>query len=727
LIDVVKNNPFRILGLTATASDKEITKRVAELEVYMKMGKRIRYDMDFPFLGNFKRTSETLQDAVNKLNKPVERIFYSLFWFDNIDEFEFEKLREENINEAITIIKNSCDNRKIINLDQFSGYKNLSIFYLYLVYNDDEYEEKYFRDYFYAFSKCLTSNYLSNYLKAILKNKNKVDSNLIIKKYLDVVSDIINEYLCIDLEDDREFIERHIDSLSSYPDEIKKYIRDKYIQEALIIIRKALNKCTKIRKANSEDAYESGANLYYDTDECLAFLKHKYNFSDVRYQTIADKLAEEILQCSVDYFNRYYDSDDNIDPCEESLELSEYADSIAVGERLKEKIAKDLKTTQEWINTYEDRDKQNQIDYHLDFIHNQIDILPNLKNKTLFNDINNYPNVVDKFIFECEKHLLELKNLLGVDLLYWKVSNSVVNNAMNIIITYANNKMDKSPIIYLLDDLAKIEMFGETKNRFLKNMEEIINDYRSYLESIKKLDIELKKINKKKKIRFYSIISIVFVIIFIISISKNNEQANISKSTNNISEIINEEKPSTRITFETPKIELITPKVYKPKEVVKISKYKGNQLENGASPYNSYFGYGVYNKKYYNEITLKNGYSTDAIVCLVNYYSKKTIRNEYIKKNTNFKMTNIQSGTYYIKVFSGNDWNPEKLLANGRIRGGFETDISYSVSDNQDDLIQLEQTEDYSGIEYSIYTITLYQVSNGNMESEPIKEKDFFK
>ena len=126
--------------------------------------------------------------------------------------------------------------------------------------------------------------------------------NSVIKKYLDIVDEIIKDYLLIDLDSDRDFIESYIDSLSHYPDEIKKNIRDKYIQDALFFIRNEIEKCIQIRKDSPEQAYESGSNLYFNTNEFLIFLKHKYDFSDVRYQTIADKLAEEILQCSVDYF-----------------------------------------------------------------------------------------------------------------------------------------------------------------------------------------------------------------------------------------------------------------------------------------------------------------------------------------------------------------------------------------------------------------------------------------
>ena len=55
------------------------------------------------------------------------------------------------------------------------------------------------------------------------------------------------------------------------------------------------------------------------------------------------------------------------------------------------------------------------------------------------------------------------------------------------------------------------------------------------------------------------------------------------------------------------------------------------QPENGFSPYNDYFGRGVYNNDTGNEFVIKNSNSTDAVVLLVNAFSGKKIRNEYRK------------------------------------------------------------------------------------------------
>ncbi|MDW8297247.1 MAG: hypothetical protein RMJ97_10250 [Raineya sp.] len=150
------------------------------------------------------------------------------------------------------------------------------------------------------------------------------------------------------------------------------------------------------------------------------------------------------------------------------------------------------------------------------------------------------------------------------------------------------------------------------------------------------------------------------------------------------------------------------------------SKFKGNKLPNGSSPYDMCFGEGIYGGNAW--ILFKNSNASDAIVCLVNIQNGRTIRNEYIQAGTNFKMTNLPSGTYYLKVFYGNDWNPEKENACG-FKGGFDTDSHFSVSDSPSDLIIIENTN----FSYTTGEITLYTVANGNMQQRSSSEIEFFK
>ncbi|MDR3118129.1 MAG: hypothetical protein LBU44_01690 [Mediterranea sp.] len=149
------------------------------------------------------------------------------------------------------------------------------------------------------------------------------------------------------------------------------------------------------------------------------------------------------------------------------------------------------------------------------------------------------------------------------------------------------------------------------------------------------------------------------------------------------------------------------------------SEYKGNQLSNGSSPLDGCFGKGRYSGQAW--ITFKNSNASDAIVCLVRVSSEKTIRNEYIRAGTNFTMNNIPSGTYYLKVYYGNDWNPTKENFCGT-KGAFDSDERFSKSDNYSDYIEIENLE-YS---YTTGEITLYTVANGNMSLERMSASEFF-
>ena len=155
----------------------------------------------------------------------------------------------------------------------------------------------------------------------------------------------------------------------------------------------------------------------------------------------------------------------------------------------------------------------------------------------------------------------------------------------------------------------------------------------------------------------------------------------------------------------------------------KKTKFKNNQLKTGDSPYNEYFGIGIYDKTFKNRLEVINGQTLDAIVCLTNINSNRTIRNEYIKAGESFVLTSIPDGTYYLRTFYGKDWNPDTLLFNNGLKGFFDNDSGFSASDKPKDRIVMSQTDK----EFTIYSVTLYPVQGGNMETRSITVDEFFK
>lgn len=149
----------------------------------------------------------------------------------------------------------------------------------------------------------------------------------------------------------------------------------------------------------------------------------------------------------------------------------------------------------------------------------------------------------------------------------------------------------------------------------------------------------------------------------------------------------------------------------------KESEYKGNKLQNGAAPFKSYFGKGDFTGN--ATLTVKNGGSADAIICMYNTDEGRVIRHAYVAMNTDYKIRNIAQGNYKIKVFYGNDWNPTLDNPLGGT-GYFDSDVDFSEFDGT------HYFEDNSS-GFTNATITLYTVSNGNASSSGIDAKEFFK
>lgn len=208
------------------------------------------------------------------------------------------------------------------------------------------------------------------------------------------------------------------------------------------------------------------------------------------------------------------------------------------------------------------------------------------------------------------------------------------------------------------------------------------------------------------------LIGIAVVIGIIVAISNSNES---SSSYNDNSTNNSYTNPSTNNSSDnsynspttTPVEEYIPPVE---------SEYKGNQLKDGASPLDGCFGKGVYSGN--ATLTIDNGGSSDAIVCLYSIENGRTIRNEYVRKNSSFTMSNIAQGTYKIRVFYGNDWNPTLTNSCGT-KGNFESDVHFSEFDGT------EYFED-SDRGYTTATITLYTVEGGNASSSSIDQSTFF-
>jgi len=334
-----------------------------------------------------------------------------------------------------------------------------------------------------------------------------------------------------------------------------------------------------------------------------------------------------------------------------------------------------------------------------------------IKNKTLtplvlqswvnsnisINDVNNLPSVFD-----------EIKNQVAFSLRAMSVEvwNSYSNIDVSIdLITKANN-------ITGLKTETKTNLV-EAKNQLTELKRKIdLNNLARQRAATTPVSRPISTTTKDDNTGCLWIFGIVAVIGIIYAISNSNK----SSSDNYTAPTSNTYTPAapTDYSTNTPSSNSnSSTNTYIPPEE---SKYKGNQLSNGASPLNGCFGKGYSGGN--ATLTIKNGGSSDAIICLYSILDDRTIRNEYVKRSSTYTISNIPQGEYKIRVFYGNDWNPNLKNSCGK-KGNFESDINFSEFDGT------EYFED-SERGFTKATITLYTVVGGNASSSSIDQSKFF-
>ena len=103
--------------------------------------------------------------------------------------------------------------------------------------------------------------------------------------------------------------------------------------------------------------------------------------------------------------------------------------------------------------------------------------------------------------------------------------------------------------------------------------------------------------------------------------------------------------------------------------------YPSSRPANGFSPYDDCYGKGIYNNYTKCEIKFKNNTSYDIVLLLRDYANKNIVRNEYIRGYSEFNMTGIPYGKYYVQYVSGKSWSNEKPL--NECKGNFLNNASY--------------------------------------------------
>jgi len=326
-MELIQNNPYRIAGILSNATERELQKQKTKIKAYSKVGKEIKSDYDFQILESITRTVDSIDKAFSNVEQNQDKVNFALFWFLNANPFDktaIEYLKNGDSEKAFEIWEKVTLNKEV-NSKNFSAFNNLGTYKL-LSQSQDAIKEG-----IEAKIKLIESEYFENFVHSVADETFTIDNEKQIEKLVDeLLTQFKNQYSSSET----------LQLFSNCNGSTQNYLSKKFTEEPLHNIESQISRSKNKRKDNKIDAYQFGLNLATNCKDDLVTLQSLLGITDLKYKTIADQLANEIMQCGIDYFNESLENDSSDNYLEQAQKLTKIADRIAVGKLTKDR-AKD--------------------------------------------------------------------------------------------------------------------------------------------------------------------------------------------------------------------------------------------------------------------------------------------------------------------------------------------------------------------------------------------------
>lgn len=409
-MNILQNNPYRLLGVYSNSPTKERLANHNRMKAFLKVGKPVSFPLDLPqYLSSINRTEVSVTDADAKLTLPKDQILYAQFWFVKmtpLDDVAFNHLIAGEIDKAEDIWRkrecaSSLQNRIVCALmcGKYAGAISIA--------------------------ETLYSNtqYINQLVVAVVGMRGNFNLSDLTFSFIDVLYDEIGA-----------------NKLSSFITNTtwKDYIKDKAVKPIITNIQGAIDVAHKSKGKGATARLEAGRTLMRSTKDMLSDLRRLLSVSDIQYEVIADKLAQEILQCGIDYYNNTNDDD----APHNAMILQKYALSVAVGNLVKNRCKENVDTLEKVGPEYAVR---NEIKFLMNIIkqlrgeggHDKYSIIM----FGLCLSISDVQGLVEKSI----PYINRMKEKLGFSNdLYIKVTSAVVSAAVNAIVEIINMQQSLS-------------------------------------------------------------------------------------------------------------------------------------------------------------------------------------------------------------------------------------------------------------------------------------------
>jgi hypothetical protein len=357
---LILENPYRFVGLLVGATAREQERHVKRLKQFIEAEQDLQDDFSFPTLDNLQRTLDKVNEASSKLNLDNDKMSAALFWFYKgnpiTDEPALDALKVGDFDQAINIwtkhiINNSTNDFPPpyyeLTKRNASAYFNLGTLFLSGIL-----ESKHIR---FVQSKGIPT--YEKFLGEGIKLKLSFLESDFIKDFKALATDETykttnKELQLLFLTQVQSEVEKSggitsnklLDILTKQEFSAKEDFLKGFVQKPIEQIERKIEEAKTKRKANKANAVNIGNTLYEQTSENIKQLKSILGTSNLKFSSIADKVANEILQCSIEYFNYCQENQSETNYFDHAWKLAKSAESIAVGKLTLDRIVDSLQS-----------------------------------------------------------------------------------------------------------------------------------------------------------------------------------------------------------------------------------------------------------------------------------------------------------------------------------------------------------------------------------------------
>jgi len=354
-MEIILNNPYRILGILVGATAKEQDRQLRRLRQFLAADQEPESDYSFPVVGKCERTAEKLNEAVSKLNLENDKMESALFWFmkgnDITDDPAFENLKDSDVSAAAEIWNKLIASGEV-NKRNYSAFLNQSTLLLSRSYNGKLIDFENFSKAVHLKLQFLESDFASELKIAATDITFKADKKDLQLIFLNKLIQEISNQNSLPLSQLAKMLKR--ENFSA-----KEQFMKSLVQKPIEQIEKLIESTKSKRKTDRANAASAGKNFVKEVSPLMPVIEDILGRDNFKFTSVSDKVAEETLQCAIDYFNHYQNT--GTDPGKEAYELCLQAERYAVSEMIRQRCHENTETIKEWIDDAPGRESRSAI------------------------------------------------------------------------------------------------------------------------------------------------------------------------------------------------------------------------------------------------------------------------------------------------------------------------------------------------------------------------------